>query len=125
METPSCAPKRCGDGQGSGEDFMLNRRQPFTFVLGAMMIPLFFLAGCNHQKSPDAAEPSPGDVKVEEIHSDGAVQVEHPDQFQLTTVERRPTVDELHVTGVVTPDINRAVPVLSLGNLCTSSEMRQ
>ena len=53
-------------------------------------------------------------MKVEEIHSDGAVQVDHPEQFLLATVEQRPAVDELHVTGVVTPDVNRAVPVLSL-----------
>jgi cobalt-zinc-cadmium efflux system membrane fusion protein len=42
------------------------------------------------------------------------VQVEHPEQFVLATVEQRPMVDELHVTGAVTPDVSRAVPVLSL-----------
>ena len=40
-------------------------------------------------------------MKVEEIHSDGAVQVEHPEKFLLATVEQRPTVDELHVTGTL------------------------
>jgi cobalt-zinc-cadmium efflux system membrane fusion protein len=79
-----------------------------------MLIPIFLLTGCNRQNAADAGEASPGDVKVEEIHSDGAVQVEHPEQFLLATVEQRPMVDELHVTGVVTPDVNRAVPVLSL-----------
>ena len=53
-------------------------------------------------------------MKVEEIHGDGMVQVDHPEQFLVTTVEQRPAVDELHVTGVVTPDVNRSVAVLSL-----------
>jgi cobalt-zinc-cadmium efflux system membrane fusion protein len=42
------------------------------------------------------------------------VQVDHPEQFLLATVEQRPMVDKLHVTGAVTPDVNRSVPVLSL-----------
>lgn len=79
-----------------------------------MVIPLFWLTGCSYQTSADVKATSAGDVKVEEIHGDGAVQVDHPEQFLLATVEQRPAVDELHVTGVVTPDVNRAVPVLSL-----------
>jgi len=93
---------------------MLNRRQLCSFILGVMVIPILLLAGCNRQTSADAGAPGPGEVKVEEIHGDGAVQVDHPEQFLLATVEQRPTVDELQVTGVVTPDVNRAVPVLSL-----------
>src|SRR5271157_873315 len=101
-------------GQARGEDFMLKRRQPFPLILGVMLIPFFLLTGCNHPTSTDAVGAGPGEVKVEEIHGDGEVQVEHPEQFLLATVEQRPTLDELHVTGVVAPDVNRAVPVLSL-----------
>jgi cobalt-zinc-cadmium efflux system membrane fusion protein len=60
------------------------------------------------------AEEHSGEVTVEEIHSDGILQVQRPEQFLLATVEQRPAMDELHVTGVVTPDVNRAVSVLSL-----------
>jgi cobalt-zinc-cadmium efflux system membrane fusion protein len=79
-----------------------------------MVIPLCFTMGCHHQTSADAGATATGEVKVEEIHGDGAVQVDHPEQFLLATVQSRPTVDEVHVTGAVTPDINRSVPVLSL-----------
>ena len=79
-----------------------------------MVTPIIFLGGCNRQTGADAGGPGSGDVKVEEIHGDGGVQVEHPEQFLLATVEQRPMVDELHVTGAVTPDVNRSVPVLSL-----------
>ena len=93
---------------------MLNRRQPFGLIPVVTVISIFLLAGCNHQTSADAGGAGPGDVKVEEIHGDGAVQVDHPEQFLLATVEVRRVLDELHVTGVVTPDVNRSVPVLSL-----------
>ncbi len=93
---------------------MLNRRRPTPLMLSAMVIPIFWLASCNRQSSADAVGQGSGDAKVDEIHGNGAVQVEHPEQFLLATVEQRPTVDELQVTGVVTPDVNRAVPVLSL-----------
>jgi cobalt-zinc-cadmium efflux system membrane fusion protein len=42
------------------------------------------------------------------------VEVPDPEQFPLTTVEQRPIYDELKVNGVVTPDVSRSVPVLSL-----------
>jgi len=93
---------------------MLNRRQPYPLILGLSVMPLVLLASCNRQTSADGGGTGPGEVKIEEIHGDGVVQVEHPEQFLLATVEQRPAVDELHVTGVVTPDVNRSVPVLSL-----------
>jgi membrane fusion protein, heavy metal efflux system len=93
---------------------MLTRRRPFSLILAITLAPLFFLANCNRQRGAETPEPGPEDVKIEEIHSDGTVRVEHPEQVPLAVVERRPVVDELHVTGAVTPDVNRAVPVLSL-----------
>jgi cobalt-zinc-cadmium efflux system membrane fusion protein len=80
--------------------------------MAATLITLCLLAGCNRQTNADA--PGAGNVKVEEIHSDGVVQVDHPEQFLLATVEQRPAWDELNVTGVVTPNVDRSVPVLSL-----------
>jgi cobalt-zinc-cadmium efflux system membrane fusion protein len=37
-----------------------------------------------------------------------------PERFPLAEVSNRQVFDELHVNGVVTPDVNRTVPVLSL-----------
>ncbi len=79
-----------------------------------MLIPLFSLTGCNRQATAEAGGAGPGNVKVEEINADGAVQVDHPEQFLLATVEQRPVKDELQVTGTVAPDVTRSVPVLSL-----------
>jgi len=93
---------------------MFSRCRLIPFVLAFVVIPLLLLAGCNRQKGADAVGTDPADVKVEEIHGDGTVQVDRPEQFPLATVQEHPTVDELHVTGAVTPDVNRSVPVLSL-----------
>jgi len=91
---------------------MLNRRLPTALIRCFIMTLVCVMAGCNHPTTTDAGDP--GEVKVEEIHGEGAVQVEHPEQFRMATVEQRPIADELHVTGVVAPDVNRTVPVLSL-----------
>jgi cobalt-zinc-cadmium efflux system membrane fusion protein len=70
-------------------------------------------AGCS-RKSRANAEGSPGPAKVEEVGDVNLVTVAHPEQFPLVEVEARKLADELHVNGVVTPDVNRSVPVLSL-----------
>jgi membrane fusion protein, heavy metal efflux system len=93
---------------------MLSRRRSFPFILALISISPWFLAGCNRQAGAGPSGVGPADVKVEEIHSDGAVQVAHPEQFLLATVENQSTVDELHVTGTVAPDVSRSVSVLSL-----------
>jgi len=42
------------------------------------------------------------------------IRMENPDRFALADVSIRQLADELHVNGMVTPDVNRSVPVLSL-----------
>jgi cobalt-zinc-cadmium efflux system membrane fusion protein len=42
------------------------------------------------------------------------IRVEHPEQFPLATVTARRTAATLSVTGVVSPDVSRALPVTSL-----------
>jgi cobalt-zinc-cadmium efflux system membrane fusion protein len=44
----------------------------------------------------------------------GAIRVDHPEQFPLSTATAHNAAPELSVTGVVNPDISRAVPVVSL-----------
>jgi cobalt-zinc-cadmium efflux system membrane fusion protein len=42
------------------------------------------------------------------------IQMDAPERFPVAEVSNRQVFDELHVNGVVTPDVNRTVPVLSL-----------
>ncbi|MBZ5630254.1 MAG: efflux RND transporter periplasmic adaptor subunit, partial [Acidobacteriia bacterium] len=55
-------------------------------------------------------------VKVVSDMDVGMLTVEHPEQFALSTAAARATVSKLVVTGTVSPDILRSVPVISLAS---------
>ena len=46
----------------------------------------------------------------------GLFSVDHPEQFPLAAATEHPTTSELVVTGTVTPDVSRNVPVVSLAS---------
>ncbi len=50
---------------------------------------------------------------VEEETDGGSFPVDHPEQFPLVTAGEHMTAPELNVTGVVSPDVSRQVPVIS------------
>jgi cobalt-zinc-cadmium efflux system membrane fusion protein len=72
-----------------------------------------FLAGCHEGKADPKAE-APPPATVEPDLDANNFKVDHPDQFPLVTAIEHKTAPALNVTGVVQPDINRAVPVISL-----------
>jgi cobalt-zinc-cadmium efflux system membrane fusion protein len=74
---------------------------------------LMFLSGCKQVHGEPAAE-APPPARVTPIGDSSLFTVEHPEQFPLATADARTTTSELVVTGTVTPDISRAVPVVSL-----------
>ena len=75
-----------------------------------LLLALALLTNCSNTK----AEPSAGGV-VETNADPNVFTMQAPGQFPLTTVEVRKVSDELHVNGVIAPDVNRSVPVVSLG----------
>jgi cobalt-zinc-cadmium efflux system membrane fusion protein len=77
-------------------------------------LPLtLLLPGCGENKVDPKAEAPPA-VKVESDLDANSFKVDHPDQFPLVTAVEHKASPELDVTGVVQPDITRAVPVISL-----------
>jgi cobalt-zinc-cadmium efflux system membrane fusion protein len=72
-----------------------------------------FLAGCKEGKADPKAE-APPPATVEPDLDANNFKVDHPDQFPLVTAIEHKAAPALNVTGVVQPDINRAVPVISL-----------
>jgi len=73
----------------------------------------FGVAGCSgNSMNPSAGAPPP--VKVERVDDANVFQVEHPERFPLATVLEQISVSQLNVTGTVSPDISRNVPVISL-----------
>jgi len=66
--------------------------------------------GCSGSKAEPPA------TKVVETNTDPDVfTMQDPSQFSLTAAQARKVSDEVHVNCSVTPDVNRSVPVVSLG----------
>jgi cobalt-zinc-cadmium efflux system membrane fusion protein len=84
--------------------------------LAAVLAGAGLLAGCSSRASADSPATAPPPVVVERDGDAGAIQVEHPDQFPLAKAAEHQATPELSVTGVVNPDVSRAVPVVSLAS---------
>jgi cobalt-zinc-cadmium efflux system membrane fusion protein len=74
------------------------------------------LSGCRARGEQDPAAAAPPPAQVERQADGSVVRVAHPEQFPLATATRRDAAPELNVTGVVNPDVSRAVPVVSLAS---------
>jgi cobalt-zinc-cadmium efflux system membrane fusion protein len=75
------------------------------------------LAGCGRvvkAKNPHLEDPPP--AEVEHLEGPGMVTVADPERIPLATVSRYTTSPELNVTGVVSADVSRNVPVISLAS---------
>ena len=73
------------------------------------------LAGCNEGKADAKAEAPPPATVVPDMNSNN-FKVDHPELFPLATAVAYKAAPALNVTGVVQPDISRAVPVISLAS---------
>jgi membrane fusion protein, heavy metal efflux system len=73
------------------------------------------MPGCNQGKADQKAEAPPSATVVREMDANN-FKVDHPEQFPLATAVEYKAVPALNVTGVVQPDIARAVPVISLAS---------
>src|SRR6202040_530937 len=80
-----------------------------------MLAGYFAVIGCGQEMSNPKAE-GPPPAQVEHEQDGGVVQVDHPEQIPLVTAVAHNSRPELVVTGVVTPDVSRNVPVVSLAS---------
>jgi membrane fusion protein, heavy metal efflux system len=71
------------------------------------------LAGCGESKG-DPKEEAPPPTQVEKEQDLNVVKVDHPEQFPLFTAVEHDAASQLMATGVVSPDISRTVPVISI-----------
>ena len=87
-------------------------RMKFWLITLVLAVMLTF-GGCKEPKADPASEaPPPAEVQREQNGS--VIRVDHPEQFPLARAAEYKAVPALNVTGVVQPDIARAVPVISL-----------
>jgi cobalt-zinc-cadmium efflux system membrane fusion protein len=72
-------------------------------------------SGCSSGKADPGSE-APPPAQVEQEQDGGAFRVDHPEQFPLATAGQHEAAPELNVTGTVSPDVSRNIPVVSLAS---------
>src|SRR5579862_9346293 len=100
----------------------LSRATTASRVVAATLMALTMIwaarcAGRNQGDPPghdDATAPPP--AAVDRVGADGAIQVDHPERFALVAATAYDSASTLTVTGVVTPDVSRTIPVVSLAS---------
>jgi len=83
------------------------------FLTALCLFLALAVAACSEGKADPKAE-APPKTAVEPDLDANNFKVDHPDQFPLVSAVEHRTAPRLNVTGVVQPDITRAVPVISL-----------
>jgi len=84
-------------------------------LVAILCLPLGLLLGCNETKADPKAE-APPPAQVQPDLDANNFKVDHPEQFPLVAAIEHRAAPTLNVTGVVQPDISRAVPVISLAS---------
>jgi len=88
------------------------------FLIGLCAIPalglLLLLAGCSAEGKGDPKLEAPPPAQVEHVQNAGLFKVDDPSKFPLATAGEHDAAPELNVTGVVSADISRNIPVITL-----------
>lgn len=94
----------------------MNIRWVLRFLrLTACVVLVAVLAGCDEGKADPKAEAPPAATVEPDLDANN-FKVDHPEQFPLVAAVAHKAAPALDVTGVVQPDIARAVPVISLAS---------
>ena len=87
-----------------------------VFVVAGSLALSALLTGCGASVDVNAKSTAPPPATVEHEGNIGVVKVDHPEQFPLVTAGERMHAQELNVTGTVSPDVSRNIPVISLAS---------
>jgi cobalt-zinc-cadmium efflux system membrane fusion protein len=85
----------------------------FTAALCLCLSLSLFLVGCHESKADPKAEAPPAATVEPDLDANN-FKVDRPEQFPLVAALEHKAAPALNVTGVVQPDVARAVPVISL-----------
>ena len=92
---------------------MTSRIVVATLAATLCLLPNVLLLGCNEGKADPKAEAPPKAIVEADLDANN-FKVDHPELFPLVAATEYKAAPALNVTGVVQPDISRAVPVISL-----------
>ena len=77
---------------------------------------LLAIVGCDVRGNTEQGETAPPPIVIDQEGDGRVVHVEHQERFPLVTAVGREVAPALMVTGVVNPDVSRAIPVVSLSS---------
>jgi cobalt-zinc-cadmium efflux system membrane fusion protein len=80
-----------------------------------VLLGILCLSGCKHEASP-AAEAPPSSVPVSKTGGSDSVHIDGAGRFPIVQATVQQVRSQLQVTGSVSPDVSREIPVLSLAN---------
>jgi cobalt-zinc-cadmium efflux system membrane fusion protein len=92
-----------------------SNRAACTSACAALCLALA-LAGCSAQGKGDPKAEAPPPAQVEHVESAGLFKVDDPAKFPLATAGEIDAAPELNVTGVVSADVSRTIPVITLAS---------
>jgi cobalt-zinc-cadmium efflux system membrane fusion protein len=93
---------------------MKNSLIPFILVLA--LASALLLAGCGAKGAINSEDGAPPPAQVEQAGNADVISVAHPEQFPVVTAGRRDSAPVLNVTGMVSADVSRNVPVISIAS---------
>jgi cobalt-zinc-cadmium efflux system membrane fusion protein len=88
----------------------------YALFLASAPVLALLLAGCGAKAAGDPAAGAPQAAQVEQEGNADLVKVAHPEQFPIVTAGKHDSAPALNVTGVVTADVSRNVPVISIAS---------
>jgi cobalt-zinc-cadmium efflux system membrane fusion protein len=89
----------------------------WSILVGTLCLPLnLFLGGCGADVKADPKAEMPPPAVVEHESDANVFKVDRPEQFPLATAARYDAAPQLNVTGSITADISRNIPVISLAS---------
>jgi membrane fusion protein, heavy metal efflux system len=86
------------------------------FVQAALVLQGILLSGCSQKVTANPRLEELPEADVKHLHGASLVTVDHPELFPLCTATRHTAAPELNVTGVVSADVVRSVPVITIAS---------
>lgn len=91
------------------------KRAPFA-IAGLTIILGTVLVACRSNGKVDEAAAAPPPAKIEEQPDVNIIQIDRPERFNLVRATQREELPQLNATGVVNPDVEKSIPVISLAS---------
>ena len=90
---------------------------PVNSIPAALCLALaVLLAGCSAEGKGDPKAEAPPPAQVEHVQTAGLFKVDDPSRFPLVAAGEIDAAPELNVTGVVSADVSRTIPVITLAS---------